>query len=250
VSEYGSADWLERIYSASESDPWGLNWRPTQLYRYGRMLEELGRCKPAAGSVGRECLGVDMGCATGEFTALMSHTLRSMQPSRVMGFDLSATAVRRAAERFPDLQFQAGSFEQAAAQLAGSADVVSCLEVLYYVPAEQRAAALSNLKAMLRPGGLLLVSSMIGLPPYLDYAQLQALVGSQLTIVAGGELSLRPLSDIEKLSMKILRRTRGRDARDYLPGGKGFARVDRLSRLCRATFGKRSNSHGFVIARA
>ena len=36
---YGSREWLDQQYSRTGSDPWGLDWRPSQAARYHHMLD-------------------------------------------------------------------------------------------------------------------------------------------------------------------------------------------------------------------
>jgi 2-polyprenyl-3-methyl-5-hydroxy-6-metoxy-1,4-benzoquinol methylase len=247
VPSYGSHDYFEQIYGASQNDPWGLTWRPTQLYRYGRMLDGLARCMREMGA-DRSGELIDIGCATGEFTNLLRTHLAAT--GRVVGVDVSETAVQRAASRFPSIQFEAGGIDETALRHPGTADVVTCLEVIYYVRPDQRRAALAKIKSMLRPGGMLLISSMTGPAPYLDALQLGQLVASEFTTIGGGTLSLRPLVDVEKLLLKLRRPRRARDLDGFLPGQRAFSRIDRLAKLCSSVFGAWADSHAFVVARA
>jgi 2-polyprenyl-3-methyl-5-hydroxy-6-metoxy-1,4-benzoquinol methylase len=248
MAEYGTQDWFEHIYRSSAGDPWGLNWRPTQLYRYGRMLSALSQVQGR--SLRPEARVIDVGCATGDFTALLGGLFAADSSCRVTGMDLSETAVSRAAARFPGIEFLAGGIDTAAARFAQSADLVCCLEVIYYIPQSERAAVIAQLKSMLKPGGTLLISSMIAPPPYLTSAALQALVAEQLLIVSTGVLHLHPLVDIEKLWMKLMPGRRDRRPDEYLPGRAGFQRVERTARLFERLLGRRSDSHAFVIAGA
>src|SRR6185437_8001976 len=103
MSSYGTAEWFETAYRRSASDPWGLDWRPTQLFRYGRMLSELLRC---AGEQSIERV-IDVGCATGDFTDLVRRALPPNSARRVVGMDMSSTAIERARHRHPDLELHA-----------------------------------------------------------------------------------------------------------------------------------------------
>jgi SAM-dependent methyltransferase len=247
MNGYGTSNWFERIYQSTDDDPWGLSWRPTQLYRYGRMLSELGRVLDARRATST-CI-VDIGCATGDFTAMLA-SLPGSTPRQVVGMDLSETAVNRARARFPEIEFAVGGASEAAARFRCSADLVCCLEVIYYIPVDQRAAMIRDLASMLKPGGLLLISSMIAPPPYLDAEALCNLVNERLPVHASGVLNLRPLTDIEKVVLKLRRRRRGGAASQYLPGAPGYARLDRITALLRKTLGRRSESHAFAIAGA
>src|SRR5690349_17135929 len=103
MTGYGTSNWFERIYQSTDDDPWGLSWRPTQLYRYGRMLSELARVLDVRKAASR-CI-VDIGCATGDFTAMLAGLPGSGAPRHVVGMDLSETAVNRARARFPEIEF-------------------------------------------------------------------------------------------------------------------------------------------------
>lgn len=246
MTGYGTSDWFERIYQSTDDDPWGLSWRPTQLYRYGRMLSELSRVMEDRGS--RCETIVDIGCATGEFTSMLAKLPGCHESTRIVGMDLSETAINRARTKFPSLEFAVGGATEAAEEFRASADLVCCLEVIYYVSEDKRAALLAGLASMLRPGGVLLISSMISKPPYLGAGGLLRLVESVAKVRSSGVLNLRPLSELEKIALKFSGRSGRGGATRYLPGAPGYVRVDRLSAMFRKVLGRRSESHAFVIA--
>ena len=47
------------------------------------------------------------------------------------------------------------------------------LEVLYYIPDAERAGTLGRVRRMLKPGGMVLVSSMIAARPYMSPERLR-----------------------------------------------------------------------------
>jgi SAM-dependent methyltransferase len=246
LSEYGSREWFDVRYGASEADPWGLGWRPSQMYRYGRMIEALGTA--ACLSNQSQGLVVDLGCATGDFTSLLGDAFSGDMRCRVVGVDLSDIAVSRARRRFPSLTFQTGSIGDAAAQFENSADLVTCLEVLYYIPAEERAGIVADLRRMLRKGGHLLVSSMIGSTPYMDRTALESLFTDGFKVRAAGTISLHPLVDVEKLVHRVFHLRRSWRASQFLPGRTGYRAVHRVAGLCRQLLGDRADSHAFCLA--
>lgn len=178
MPRYGSTEWFEAAYRQTAGDPWGLTWRPTQLFRYTVMTSELGRCIEARGLAVDSV--VDVGCATGDFLNLVGESLPPAPQRRLLGVDLSATAVDRARNRYPHLEFCISGIDALTQHLAGPADLVCCLEVLYYLAAEDRPRALATLRSVLQPAGLLLVSSMTGAAPYMDHQELCALVGEPI----------------------------------------------------------------------
>ena len=245
MSRYGSREWLEAAYRRTARDPWGLTWRPTQLYRYAVMASELEGCV-AARHLAVDSV-VDVGCATGDFLNLLAETLPHGRQRRLLGVDLSATAIDRARRRYPHLEFLISGLDALPQQLPGPADVVCCLEVLYYLPAEDRPRAIATLRSLLRPEGLLLVSSMTGAAPYMDYQQLCTLVEREFRIVAAAGLALWPLVTLEKLALRT-RLSPQFDLDRFRAGRSGFEVMSRLARCCGALFGKRAQSHAYVIA--
>ncbi|MEC5161194.1 MULTISPECIES: class I SAM-dependent methyltransferase [unclassified Janthinobacterium] len=239
--QYGTRAWIESRYAASADDPWGLDWRPSQRYRYARMLAAL---ETALAGAARPLAIVDVGCATGTFTALLAGLNGGAAGASLVGVDIAAAAVARAAARHPHLRFERLALDDCARAYAGAADLVTCMEVLYYLPARQRLAALRQLKGMLRPGGCLLVSSMIAAPPYFSAEQLGALVGGELALVDSGVLYLKPLALWEKLQMKL--------RRGGTPGAAGYeyAAVERWGRYAARLLPGFARSHAYVIARA
>jgi SAM-dependent methyltransferase len=246
MADYGSVEWLEQQYKRTESDPWGLDWRPTQLYRYGCMLGEVRRCLAERKAPSQHVL--DMGCATGEFTDLLRRSLPPDPARKVIGVDLSATAVERARSRYSQVEFRNGGIEDQPRHFSGTLDLVSCLEVLYYLPSERRALAIDAVHSVLRPGGLLLVSSMIGKSPHMNYVQLAETVERRFQIVADGRLTLWPLVAIEKLALKVARFAPRTSIDRYLPGRGAHTTMRRLSALSGTFFGSTAESHAYIIA--
>ena len=245
VSRYGSREWFEAAYRRTARDPWGLTWRPTQLYRYAVMMSELERCVSARHLAVDSA--VDVGCATGDFLNLLAESLPPVRQRRLIGVDLSATAIERARSRYPHLEFLISGLDALPQQLAGPADLVCCLEVLYYLAAEDRPRAIATLRSMLRPEGLLLASSMTGAAPYMDCRQLCELVAREFHIVAAAGLELWPLVSLERLALRT-RLAPQFDLERFRPGRSGFEVMRRLARGCGALFGKRAQSHAYVIA--
>jgi SAM-dependent methyltransferase len=236
---YGSRAWMESQYAASKDDPWGLDWRPSQRHRYARMFGALQDALPVQP---RPRAIVDVGCATGAFTAMLGGLGDTAEDGAVTGIDIAESAVARAAMRFPAIRFRCMALDECARAYEGSADVVTCMEVLYYLPREQRADAVHQLKRMLKPGGHLLVSSMIASGPYFSFGELKALMAGELNVVVTGVLHLKPLTLLEKLLMKL-----GPAARQLLRIDDGTVR--RWERFSARRFPGLAQSHAYVIAR-
>ncbi len=108
---------LERIFKTLK-DPWNFESSPYEQERLKLLLDEVARCSP--GSV------LEVGCAEGVFTSMLS-----TMTDRVVGIDVSPTAVARARERCPGVTFMTTSLDSFDA--AEKFDVVVCAETLYYI---------------------------------------------------------------------------------------------------------------------
>ena len=100
-----------------------------------------------------------------------------------------------------------------------------------------------DLKAILKPGGMLVVSSMVASPPYFSVEELKSLVSDELTVVGSGVLFLKPLVLYEKLLMKLFARN-ARFGMQFSHGTVGW-----LGRCFGRLFPRLARSHGYVIAR-
>lgn len=185
---------------------------------------------------------IDVGCATGGFTSMLGVLNGGTGDGILIGVDIAESAVARAVARFPHIRFECMALDECAVKYAGTADIVSCMEVLYYLPKAQRAEAARQLKSMLKPGGCLLVSSMIASAPYFSFAELTALLVNELNVVEAGVLYLKPFVLWEKFLMK-LHGTAARWSATY-----DDAKVDRWSRYAGRFFPRFTGSHAYVIA--
>ena len=94
---------------------------------------------------------LDAGCAFGETTAVFAH-----QCQYACGFDLMAEDIEQAKQEHPDLEFFQGNLEQTPFE-SESFDVVVFSDVIEHVGDE--VACLNELYRILKPGGLLLLTS-------------------------------------------------------------------------------------------
>jgi SAM-dependent methyltransferase len=128
-----------------------LDEEPSALRRFERRLGLQRRCDVILQRKSRGAL-LDVGCGTGDFLAAM----RDYPGWQVRGLEPSPDAAERARRSY-GLSVDTGSLE-AAPYPPGSYDVITMWDVLEHVP--QPRAALPQLAAILRSGGLLVV----GLP--------------------------------------------------------------------------------------
>jgi SAM-dependent methyltransferase len=204
-SGYGSLEWFTTQYHNATDDPWGLTWRPSQALRYRGVLNLLERVPQSLARA------IDIGCATGDFTALLSRSMPSL--SVLLGVDFVQTAVERARRRFPHITFVRDSILSLGAWHQAPFDLAVCLEVLYYLESEERARALASIRGLLRKGGYAVFSSLISHAPYFSPDQLLDLVRTEFRIIAFQVLHLRIVSTLEAVARRsdqlALRLSRG-----------------------------------------
>lgn len=133
-------EYFERLYAASP-DPWGFTTRWYEERKYALSLAMLPRRRYAE--------VFEPGCSIGVLTALLAPRC-----DRLLSWDASAEAVRRARERAPDARVERGSIP--AQWPAGSFDLIVFSEVLYYLGPDDLDRAVGLAERSLRPGGALL----------------------------------------------------------------------------------------------
>jgi len=189
---------------------------------------------------------LDAGCATGDFTYLLSKRGRGLQ--ELIGVDFVDEAIERARSRFPYMVFSKESMLTIGEKFAGRFDLVTCLETIYYVPVSEQGEALRSLKAALRPGGYVVFSSMISHPPYFQPHQFLELVGSEFEVVKCDVLHLRMISLFEKISTRITKLLTRNKVSTHRFGQLPFGAVVVLERWSRC-FKSFAASHTIVLAR-
>jgi SAM-dependent methyltransferase len=244
-SRYGTREWFEGEYAKDLDDPWGLTWRPSQRLRYLRVLDALRAIEEPLPRV------LDVGCATGEFTRLIAQCLSGART--VLGVDFSAAAIERARSNPSGVTFATESVFSLGERYRNQFDLVACLEVLYYVEAPQRPAALRSLREAVRDDGYFVVSSFVGSAPYFSPEALVQLVATEFEVIRWELLHLRAVSFMERLGARLdNRRADGAPSR----GGMGrklgalpwsmVVAIELWSRFLRPLLA----SHVLVLARA
>ncbi|HEV7843302.1 MAG TPA: class I SAM-dependent methyltransferase, partial [Pyrinomonadaceae bacterium] len=108
---------------------------------------------------------LEIGCGLGAFARRVAGRARS-----VTAIDLSpemiAVARKRSAEGFPNLEFALCDFLQAPLPLE-SYDLIITLATLHHLPLKE---ALSRIKSLLRPGGVLILQDLLAASGPLDRA--------------------------------------------------------------------------------
>ena len=103
---------------------------------------------------------LDVGCATGEFL----YYLQSQFPDATLfGMDVSNSMIEAARAQVPKCDFKVGSVLKAEDFATGSMDVLTCSGVLSIF--DDQAVPLNNLVRCLRPGGHLVIVTLVNNEP-------------------------------------------------------------------------------------
>lgn len=136
-------DWYARCYDVlMEACP------------YRRLLGQALDCLPAGTG-----LLLDAGCGTGN----LLKAIRERYPSMSLhGIDFSRSMLERAAVKIPDVKLGQADLNASLPYPDGCFDVVTCINVLYAVAEPKE--TLEELRRVLKPGGVLIVSSPLPHP--------------------------------------------------------------------------------------
>lgn len=142
-------DYFETRYAASP-DPWRVASSDYEARKYAASLAAL----PAA----RYACALDVGCAIGVFTRDLA-----ARCDRVIGVDVSPTAVEAAVARCRDLAHVTLAAMQVPQEWPeGTFDLIVLSEILYYLSDDDLAAVAQRVEASLAPGGTLLLVHWTG----------------------------------------------------------------------------------------
>jgi SAM-dependent methyltransferase len=143
---------LDSSIRRAGTEPWYVSSRASTRDRYEQCLRLIRRHCP------RVSLAYDVGCAQGQFAARLAETA-----ARVVGIDRLPERIahnRGAYLHLGNLSFLEGDFLNLNLP-ENSADLVTALEILYYFSPDERPRLLEKARALLKPGGHLLISNNI-----------------------------------------------------------------------------------------
>lgn len=154
---------FEREYQRTE-DPWSTKTGLIEHFRLKKLYQMI-----STGKFNNKRI-LDIGCGEGVFTQQILK-----MADVVVGVDISETAVARAKEDVPDGFFKVGDivsidFEEK------SFDLVLCLEMLYYLSAQERRQVLERIYFLLTDSGCLLLSAPVRGRQYFKMSQLKKLI--------------------------------------------------------------------------
>lgn len=149
ISTAGSR-WAPRVFSVV-SHVYDLPMLQSLVYRRNHdvVIGELRRIDAA--------VVVDVGCGTGVLTERIA---RELVPARLIGCDASAGMLAKARERDVDVEWLLTRAESLPLE-DGSIDAIVCTEAFHFF---DQPAALAEFRRVLRPGGSLIVASVLTSP--------------------------------------------------------------------------------------
>ena len=127
----------------SNEDPWGYD-KPYEVRKYEETLELLS-------DLSEDDVVTEMACAEGHFTARLAPRVK-----KVRAYDVAPIALERLDYRLKQAghhNVETAVFDLFTDSLTNESDVVTCSEVLYYMPPDQLDEIVSRLIAGLRQGG-------------------------------------------------------------------------------------------------
>ena len=137
--------WFERLFAEAAA---GMTTMPWDRREPHPLLADWAAGRQLAGS-GR---AVVPGCGLGADVAFLAGLGLS-----VTGFDVSATAIDLARQRFPGLDFRQGNLLALSPLWLGSFDLVVEIYTVQAMPRSVRSAAVTAVRQLVAPGGILLV---------------------------------------------------------------------------------------------
>ncbi|MCB0343944.1 MAG: class I SAM-dependent methyltransferase [Bdellovibrionales bacterium] len=140
-------DITEHDYNKSW-DKWGdmIRYSPAPRHRRRIALRLMRAYSPPSGAMH------DIGCGNGLFL----NQVRQVFPAlKLHGSDISDNVIQQNADHFPDMEFSTLDL-CVEHEVLPQYDIITCMEVLEHVP--NLHLAMNNISAMLRPGGILILS--------------------------------------------------------------------------------------------
>lgn len=174
--KYGSVEWLEDLLKSQDDDPWGHNFKGTEVYRHVQIIKMIARNTSNSARGSADFKALDVGCALGDFTRHLYELNNNL-----LAIDISKTAIEKAKAKFDYIDFRVGSLPDSSLQ-SSAFDLITCLEVLYYMDEDEQKAFLSAVNSLLKEGGTGVITSVIGEKPYFKSEDLVMLLSEYFKI--------------------------------------------------------------------
>ena len=190
---YGTIKWFENLFNMSDDDPWGHDWRGIEHHRYDLVIKLIIEHILSKAKINNELKFLDIGCTTGNFTNRLHELNRN-----VIGIDISQMAIKRAKIKFGYIDFRVDSLPNSGFQ-NNTFDLITCLEVLYYMDKNTQKRFLCEVDNLLKKDGRALVTSVIGQKPYFESNGLINLLSEHFEIKAVEYYGSKVYSSIEAI---------------------------------------------------
>ncbi len=251
---YGSYEWSEYLYKNSKGDPWGQDWRASQLVRYKKSIELLNRYTEKQ----RIADVLDIGCATGIFLRMLEENSLG---KNLTGVDISEEAVKKAKKKFPQFSFSVSSLPHLNKLDAGF-DLISALEVIYYVSEGELEKTLLRLKSMLKNNGYLLISIYLNQPPFFNSQNFRKFIGRRFSIISEEvryhkpyykyEIPVREVMQNIETEMNYFDAETKKDAENFLQSSFNLLSniniIEHYNRKAQDSGDEKSISHSIILA--
>ncbi len=179
------AGYFDDLYAAAP-DPWGLATEPYEARKHALTVAALPRA--------RYRRAFEPGCAIGVLTARLAERC-----AELLAWDGAAAAVAATRARVPAAHVRVTRARIPAQWPAGRFDLVLLSELLYYLPAADRAAVAGRLPGTVEPGGHLL--AVHWRHPFAEAACTGDEAHAELAAVAGFEQRAGYLEDDFRLDV-------------------------------------------------
>ena len=144
----------------NKKDPWDQSSKNSDIskyYEFSRktLVDSVRFCQNLDAKVDQTLLEiVEVGCGLGQVTDLLQ---RDLDNCTVKGLDISKTAIRKASDYYPNIEFFCADISHEEFTFDGKQDVVILNQMLWYI-LEKFDLTLSNVYSMLRADGYLIIS--------------------------------------------------------------------------------------------
>jgi len=170
---FGTKRYFDELYGEN-NEPWSISIRESQKYRFKQYFKLLNNHNIKSNN----CL--DVGCSLGQFTInLLSLSLK------VIGVDISKDAIIKCNSQYKNIkniQFEFGKLPKLSYS-NNSFDLITCLEVLYYLSDNDKRVAILELYRVLDKKGYILFSVVLDKKPYFKFWELEILMELYFKII-------------------------------------------------------------------
>jgi Methyltransferase domain len=186
--------WFERLYAAAAAGETGVPW---DRHAPNPLLVQWATQGGLSGTVVRAQAALVVGCGLGDDAEFISSL-----GFRAVAFDISASAIRAARERFPgsDVAYRVADLMAPPPDWHRAYDLVVESMTLQALPESSRPAAIGGLAPLVAPGGTLIVFARGREPESDDYGPPWSLTRAEIDAIGSDELAAARIDEIRDAS--------------------------------------------------